>query len=317
MVAIEDKKLGFSMLEATMTMLMVAIFTAAATNIFTQKHQKVAHTTSHGSFECYYNESGQLCQRMSQEGIFQEPSCGVAECTFKPLKAAEYYVVNAIGGGGGGYNSGLGGSAGEYRTFFLSSISKELKVLPGLGGTTGTPPTSGQDTLITNKDGESLLIAFGGKAGYYTKSSYIEKLRAGDIYTCGLYFGEGSTALEYCASNDRTPYCVINTSSIYVDYCYSTASQSLPTSSYIYFDEGQLYYQSYSMAYSYNNVRMYLYVKDEVLNFNETANEAPSKLDEYLEAVEMEDANVWRAGIGGSGGSNSENGTAGAVLIVW
>ena len=65
------------------------------------------------------------------------------------------------------------------------------------------------------------------------------------------------------------------------------------------------------------DVKMYLYVRDEVLNFNTTRNEAPSKLDEYLDAAELDDANVWRMGIGGSGSPNAQDGTPGAVLIVW
>lgn len=311
----KNRKYGFSMLEATITMLMVAVFTAAATNVFTRKHQKVAHTTSHGSFECYYDGEGQLCQRMAQEGIFQEPTCGLAECTFKPLKASEYYVVNAIGGGGGGNTSGLGGSAGEYRTFFIPSISKELHILPGKGGLAGSDPTDGEDTIIENKDGESLLIAFGGKGGYLNQSAYKNTIEAEDIYDCSLYFTDGSTALEYCGGN--TPYCNINTSSIYIYYCYSSTSRSLPTtSSYLKFDsDGQLYYQNSTM--SSRGVLAYLYARDDVLNFNTSTNEHPSKLDEYLEAVEMDDANVWRMGIGGRGSSGAQNGTPGAVLIVW
>lgn len=311
----KNRKYGFSMLEATITMLMVAVFTAAATNVFTRKHQKVAHTTSHGSFECYYDGEGQLCQRMAQEGIFQEPTCGLAECTFKPLKASEYYVVNAIGGGGGGNTSGLGGSAGEYRTFFIPSISKELHILPGKGGLAGSDPTDGEDTIIENKDGESLLIAFGGKGGYLNQSAYKNTIEAEDIYDCSLYFTDGSTALEYCGGN--TPYCNINTSSLYIYYCYSSTSPSLPTtSSYLKFDsDGQLYYQNSTMRS--RGVLAYLYARDDVLNFNTSTNEHPSKLDEYLEAVEMDDANVWRMGIGGRGSSGAQNGTPGAVLIVW
>lgn len=306
---------GFSMLEATVTMLMVAVFTAAATNIFTRKHQKVAHTTSHGSFECYYDVAGQLCQRLAQEGIFQEPTCGLTECTFKPLKASEYYVVNAIGGGGGGRSSGLGGSAGEYRTFFIPSITKELRIIPGRGGTAGEAPTDGGDTIIENTDGESLMIAYGGKGGYLNQSDYKNTIKAEDIYDCSLYFTDGSTALESCGGN--MPYCNINTSSLYIYYCYSSTSPSLPTtSSYLKFDsDGQLYYQNSTM--SSKGVLAYLYVRDDVLNFNTSTSEHPSKLDEYLEAVEMDDANVWGMGIGGQGSSDPQNGTSGAVLIVW
>lgn len=310
------RKYGFSMLEAAVTMLMVAVFTAAATNVFTRKHQKVAHTTSHGSFECYYNEAGQICQRMSQEGIYQEPSCELPECTFKPLKASEYYVVNAIGGGGGGNTAGLGGSAGEYRTFFIPSISKELRIIPGKGGTAGSTPADGEATVIENTDGESLLIAYGGKGGYVNESTYKSTIKAEDIYACSLYFGDGSTALESCASRDKTPYCQINTQSVYAEYCVDRDTISLPSSSYLYFDtDNQLYAQN---SYMRNrNVKMYLYVRDEVLNFNTTRNEAPSKLDEYLDAAELDDANVWRMGIGGSGSPNAQDGTPGAVLIVW
>lgn len=315
MVKIKNK-VAFSMLEACITMFMVAVFTAAASNIFTQKHQKVAHTTSHGSFECYYNTEGQICQRMAQEGIYQAPTCGLAECTFKPLKASEYYVVNAIGGGGGGNTAGLGGSAGEYRTFFIPSISKELKIIPGQGGLAGSSPAAGQDTIIRNTDGESLLIAYGGKAGYLNESSYKNTIQAEDIYACSLYFGDGSTALEYCATNNRNPYCQVNTSSVYAEYCIDRDTINLPSSSYLYFDtEGQLYAANSYM--SNRNVRMYLYVRDEVKNFNNTTGEAPSKLDEYLDAAELNDANVWRMGIGGKGGHGAENGTPGAVLIVW
>ena len=68
---------------------------------------------------------------------------------------------------------------------------------------------------------------------------------------------------------------------------------------------------------SSKGVLAYLYVRDDVLNFNTSTSEHPSKLDEYLEAVEMDDANVWGMGIGGQGSSDPQNGTSGAVLIVW
>ena len=67
-----------------------------------------------------------------------------------------------------------------------------------------------------------------------------------------------------------------------------------------------------------NGVKMYLYVRDEVLNFNDTVNEDPSKLNEYLDAAQLgDDIDVRDAGTGGRGGASAENGKSGAVLIVW
>ena len=315
----QHKKIAFSMLEACITMFMVAVFTAAATNIFTQKHQKVAHTTSHGAFECYYNEEGALCQRSASEGIYQNPTCGIVECSFRPSRAAEYFVVNAIGGGGGGNTAGLGGTSGEYRTFFIPSIAKELRIVPGVAGLAGSSPTAGSNTEVRNTDGEILLIAYGGKAGFVNTTSYINTIKAEEIFSCSLYFEDGSTALETCAEKGTNPSCSVGTSSITANYCRAITSRSLPTNSDLFFDlDDNLYFADSSMRTTANGVKMYLYVRDEVLNFNDTVNEDPSKLNEYLDAAQLgDDIDVRDAGTGGRGGASAENGKSGAVLIVW
>lgn len=321
------RKYGFSMLEATITMLLVAIFTAAATNIFTQKHTKVALYVSHGSFECYRNPDGQICQRSGIEGIYQNEVCGLSECSFKPSKTAEYYVVNAIGGGGGGYPDGYNGRNGSYRTFFVTSISKELKITPGEGGIAGTvdnAPSSdsrtlrrGKNTIITDTDANPLMLAEGGSGGVKDKYS-LNQLKGTDIGSCALFFEDGgATALSNYP--DCSPQCTISSASIRASYCIDNDTLSLPSNSHLFYDEdsNEIYFQHTNyMARRY--VRMYLYLKDSSVDmFTPNTEYGNSKMDEYLDAAELTEAKVRGSGIGGRGGASAEDGSAGAVLIVW
>lgn len=56
---VKDKQFsGFSLLEASVTMLIVAVFVALCSNAFTKRHITYQESDGHGRYECYRNSSG-------------------------------------------------------------------------------------------------------------------------------------------------------------------------------------------------------------------------------------------------------------------
>ena len=157
MVRIINKKSGFTIAEALISMLILSVFIGLSMKIFTKKHTKPVYNASHGTYVCYRDADGNL---HSKFGAQEHPVNG-DHCTFHPAKTATYYVLSAVGGGGGGNNT-KGGSAGQFETMFLTNIADDLNIYPGAAG---QPSRDGSDTVVKNNSDEVLLSVKGGLAG--------------------------------------------------------------------------------------------------------------------------------------------------------
>lgn len=169
-----DKKLAFTLAEALVSMLILSIFIGLSMKIFTKKHTKPVYNPTHGYFICYRGlpEKG---TEYPEGVVYKKVGAGTPVpqdgdyCEFTPSKSANYYVVYAVGAGGGG-RPNIGGAPGDFTTLFVTNIADPLKIYPGAGG---NPGQNGNPTIIRNNDpvvADSLIIeANGGLAGGETK----------------------------------------------------------------------------------------------------------------------------------------------------
>lgn len=319
-----NKKYGFSLFEAVVVMGIVAIFVASATNVFTKKHKQVQEKTPHGRFECYYS-GDQLVQQLFTENMSQQKQNVSDHCTFKPVKNAPYYVVNLVGGGGAGSSSQYGGGAGEYRSFFVTTIEKELQIIPGKAGISSGD--SGEESVaynITNAgEKEDLATVAGGQYGFN-----INTLSGNNVSDCSV------NNTGYVCNKD--PVCIHYGNYIFVGYCkaderkdennpdaytsetvtYDNIKNKLGNGSYrkenTVFDEGSGTI-SYTRRASYGG--KILYAVNLTINSNFTADADQSAFNPYLNAIGV------KTGIAavnaGNGGAQGQSGKHGAAVIVW
>ena len=97
MVKRMNKKSGFSLAEALVSMLVVSVFFMAASKIITTKPKKELEQSKHGYFECYV-EGGALKQKRS-DGSFGATPATVATgqpCRFTPPGGVAFFVIYAL-----------------------------------------------------------------------------------------------------------------------------------------------------------------------------------------------------------------------------
>ena len=321
-----NKKYGFSLFEAVVVMGIVAIFVASATNVFTKKHKHVQEKTPHVRFECYYS-GNQLVQQLFTENMSQQRQNVTDHCTFKPVKNAPYYVVNIVGGGGAGSNAQYGGGAGEYRSFFVTTIEKELQIIPGKAGTSSGE--SGEESVaynITNAGAkETLATVAGGQYGFN-----INTLSGSNISDCTV-----NHAGHVCS---KDPVCVHYNSYIFVGYCQEDEQKNEPANPNAYTTEtvtydmiknsrnsrnslyGRTSYTDGSSTISYTKYRdswsgNVMYTVNLDINSNFTAEAEKSAFNPYLNAIGV------KTGIAavnaGDGGARGQAGKNGAAVVVW
>ena len=209
-----NNKKGFSLLEASIVMLIVAIFVAVMANVIPQKAKKKVASEAHGRFECFY-KNGTLYQQTftenSSSGLKTAASSGgdATTCNFQPPYYAKYLIIDAVGGGAGGA-SGLGGSEGKFVSMFYTNISNAYKISPGKGGAAGA---DGGDTII--KTGTStLMTAKGGKSKVSLDNTEIDDVRScivteyvtDDYYDCKTSpvceIVDGKVRVSFCRTKD-------------------------------------------------------------------------------------------------------------------
>ena len=158
----DNKKLAFTLAEALVSMLILSIFIGLSMKIFTKKHVKPVYNPTHGYYICYrgftsdaernkvYEKIGAAAPNEQSEGF----------CRFTPVKSANYYVVYAVGAGGGG-NAQYGGAPGDFTTLFVTNIADPLNIYPGRPGVNGA---EGEPTIIKNPDSEpnNLILSVNG-----------------------------------------------------------------------------------------------------------------------------------------------------------
>lgn len=103
---------AFSLTELMIIMVLVSISLAASIPVVTKKHLQLPTMTEHGSYICYYDETGQLHEKRyaNKFGVNQPVLDQVTDhCIFNPPRKASYFQISAVGGGGGGGDSGYTG----------------------------------------------------------------------------------------------------------------------------------------------------------------------------------------------------------------
>ncbi len=315
---------GFSLFEVVVTMAIVAIFVAACSNVFTQKYKKKTAIPPHGRMECYYDNAGQLTERMLSENVIisdTHPADGY--CTFKPLSSSSYLIVNAVGGGGAGGQQ-YGGSKGEYQSLFLTTTTHTLHLYPGNpANVDATNPATfdpkAEDTYIADADDndrEILRVA----GGLSNSGSNIT------LKSCSVSYAEYSCRL--------TPSCTIDAANnrVIVKYCNQNGEAynleksinidySTILSEYSGTDTAEL--ARGILVYRYYNTPAYL--QDPVnyfalsiqLDGNFTQDEEPSDLEYYITGLEIKDGIALTSPRAGTGGAVGSKGGTGAVIIVW
>ena len=114
MFKLRESKLGFSLIEMMLLLLILSLMTAASVPILSRKHKKAPVKAFHGRYACFWNGNQLWQQQYSGENIIQNEA--VSQCKFEAPKKANYFYIQIIGGGGGG------GSAGYYRPEDSSSL---------------------------------------------------------------------------------------------------------------------------------------------------------------------------------------------------
>jgi prepilin-type N-terminal cleavage/methylation domain-containing protein len=199
-------KKGFTVAEMLVCMLILSVLIALSVKVFTRHHQKQLYNPVHGYFLCYVDsETGKVMQKNgSSDPVVMDSNY----CSFRPVKSANYYVLYSIAGGGGGGTS-KGGSQGEFTSVFLTSIADNLSIYPGKGGKENT---DGEDTYITNPDGEKILTDAGGYAGK------VNSISSANVESCEAYplpnvldlkkFKDGTSDIPKCNNKDSKYYVV-------------------------------------------------------------------------------------------------------------
>ena len=113
-----NKKDGFSLAEALITLLIVCLIVLASVPVLTKKRRTMT-SQSHGSFACYWVHEGdnsRLVGKYYINGVTSDGSITADTgenrngCVFNPPANAKNFVVTVVGGGGGG-------AAGFYKDF--------------------------------------------------------------------------------------------------------------------------------------------------------------------------------------------------------
>lgn len=329
-------KYGFSLFEVVVTMSIIAIFIAAASNIFTQKFKRKLALPIHGRFECYYDDDGDLHEKqVSEKTVIKDEKVsadanGRYYCSYDPVKAAAYLVINGVGGGGAGA-SNYGGSAGDYKSIFLPTTTHKLRIVPGKGATNATGDSVdknfGDATLVYDVDsapagssfGRIVINIPGGRSAFDNPNDAF-------VRSCRISY-TGFTCL-------REPYCSVDntTRRISVGYCEANGDdiknekqESLTYTDLINGAQSGFDMTTQVLSYSkltteeagYINVDEVIYTIAVQFEGNFTEASQLSGFESYLNALELEDGVAALARIPGSGGAKQSSGGDGAVVIAW
>ena len=193
---------GFSLFEACVVMLIVAVFIAMCANAYTKRHVTYQESDGHGRYECYY-KGGQLVQRYVENNSARS-NVGGTTCVFRPPRYAKYLLINAIGGGSGT-------AAGEFVSLFYNAIDQPLTIDPG---------NANASTVIKDAAGNSIYEA---KAG--TGEMSVTNSAADRVGNCTVGNGidtDGNTLNFDCSGS--TPICAQDGTNLVVYYCKANQS---------------------------------------------------------------------------------------------
>ena len=292
-----DKKIaGFSMLEASVTMLVVGIFVALCANAYTKRHITYQESDGHGRYECYRN-GGSVVQRYVENN--SPRVIAGSTCVFRPPRYAKYFLINVSGGG-------TAASAGKFDSLFFTSFTDPITINPGAAG--------GSTTLTVN--GRTIHSTSGGGGEVVVTSATAET-----VTSCEL-----SEETESCGS---TTSCSQNGSNIVVNYCFDDVSlytktfaladikkyrQSSSGDTLIYRDLSSYTDRGYTAEDAANMLKACsgdncLPVKYKMTLKFQMQNRQESQMESYLSALDITD--------GIASANPGAKGKPGAVLILW
>ena len=166
LISIREARLGgFSMAEMLVVMLIMSFIAIGVPAIHFKKTELKTKRSLHGRYECYYDGDQLMQYYINEEGTPTGPNA-VDKCTFTPPKNAIYFLIHAVGGGGGAAN--VSGSISvnpktENSTFRSPNDFPEwLREVQGLGklpDVTSVPPI-----YNTTRSGPYATVTY-GKAG--------------------------------------------------------------------------------------------------------------------------------------------------------
>ena len=296
-----NKKIaGFSLLEASITMLIVGVFTALCANAYTKRHVTYQESDGHGRYECY--RVGNTVTQRYVENNSPRVIKG-STCVFRPPRYAKYFLFAVTGGG-------TSSAAGKFDTLFYTSLTDPITIEPGTA--------NGGSTYIKMK-GVTIHSTRGGGGQVVVTSATAET-----VNTCTV-----TPTAGYDCGN--TPSCTQSGSDIIVKYCASDQASGFTTTT-LALDDIRANRFSYSGdTITYRDLSAYTnrgytaadaaallrtcteesclpvaYSMD--LKFNMT-NEQQSQMENYLLALDIKDGIAEQK----PGALNK----AGAVLILW
>lgn len=181
-----NKKHGFSLAEALITLLIVCLITLASVPVLTKKKRNLSNN-EHGKWMCTRNAAGEhvFWSKEAQNGEPENPETWTVagnECKFVPPGNARNFALTAIGGGGGGaagefivenkYGSGGSFSVGQ---------QSDLRVLViGAGGAGGSKTDDGCDKAQAYGGGSGAI--YEGIHTFYPGINYVISSGEGGKY---------------------------------------------------------------------------------------------------------------------------------------
>lgn len=350
-------KNGFSLAEMMIVILILSIFLAAAAPIMTRKFIKskttsangVGGSLTHGSYECYRDQNGNLYQiQTSSENNFTGTPSAVASCTFTADPTGKNADVIVVGGGGGGgkfdyYRSQDGINATD-RTNGLGAIGEQkLLNVPvlysvtfnqiGTGGANGDAVTPGFDGTYTSitVNGQTVLQASGGTGGLPSLDSangslaYVISNYFDPAYGCNVLTSPGGTCM--LNSNGNFYYRASGTSgpggTTFTNFGQAYASgTNPPAGSFAVFVPSGL--DNHYLLIKFNNAgaNMVATVRLTRALGNSWLPGGGGTLCQGSQYILAEDgllstANLYKEGIGGCNVGSNVHSYGGAVIISW
>ena len=345
-------KIGFSLLEAMVVMIIVAIFVAVIANSIPHKSKPKLSAEAHGGYECYW-KGDKLYSRAIAIGTESSEKEETSDCcNFKPNQYVNYIVFNVVGGGSRG-GEDIGGGAGAFKSAFFSSPNNNYQLCPGKGGNSthsnGFPSTvkSGQNEIVTVEGGSD--------------STTVQNTKFSDILGLSIE-GMDSNVITYGCTYSPRAWLDDSDNTIHISFCrtslditekvleysnpaytrnedkYKTVLQSptfgTPLLSYdrvnnelVYYDVGEF------VDYGKNPLNTSGCTPGKIIEMNDPmcpsrykltikinlpdygSNGETSELTKYAQLMQYTNLVNIKPGDGGAQGR--QNGKSGAVLVVW
>lgn len=102
--------LAFSLAEMLIVFLIMSFIAIGIPLIHFKKTELKTRRSLHGRYECYYQGNTLMQYTVNEDGAKTGPEA-VTECKFTPPRNAIFFLVHAVGGGGGASNAAGTGSA--------------------------------------------------------------------------------------------------------------------------------------------------------------------------------------------------------------